>query len=62
MNNKYKGEGSLDVPSRPSVIRPLLFFFMGFFLGNGAIIKGEFTQNFYELSDVLTQKVFSSGG
>jgi hypothetical protein len=46
----------------PVLIRPLLFFFIGFFLGNGGIIKGEFTQTLYEVTHFLTHKMFSEYG
>ena len=45
--------------SLPMVIRPLLFFFIGFFLGNGGIIKGEFTQTLYEVTNFIIHKIFS---
>lgn len=43
-------------------IRPLLFFLVGFFLGNGGIIKGEFTQSLYEVFDFMTKQILPNVG
>ena len=40
-------------------IRPLLLFFLGFFLGNGGLIKGDFTENIYEFFSLLIKKIFT---